>query len=84
MTKKTIFISFDGKEFATEKACCEYEMVINDTKDALSALKKIKTMCRVQQSCKNCIFGGVDKDCILTSDIPEYWNFEEIQKRIGD
>lgn len=78
MTKRTIFISFDGKEFATKKECCKYEMSM------IYAFKKIKTICKAQSHCENCKFTDLNGDCLLQHYSPEDWDLEEIQKRLGD
>ena len=83
MTKKTIFISFDGKEFLTEEECRMYEMSMADTEGVLSALKKINNICKYS-ICRECKFSYPDGSCALTSDVPEDWDLEEFQLRLGD
>ena len=80
MTKKTIFISFDGKEFATETACQEYEMLFSDI---LSGIKKISKICSTQSSCENCKFSYSSGNCLFQDYCPEDWDLETLQERIG-
>ena len=84
MTKQTktitVYVSFDGKEFATEKECREYEILFNDI---LPVIKKINKICK-QSNCDKCIFGYPNESCLITSDAPEYWDLEEFQQRLGD
>lgn len=85
MTKETktitVYISFDGKEFATEKECCEYEMLFNDI---LPMIKKLNKICKSHQTCENCKFSYDNEKCLFVQDVPEYWNLKEFTARLGD
>lgn len=84
MTKRTIYISFDGKEFATEKECVKYE-TFNKLKDIIPTLKTIQEICNKYSHCHECVFCNEGSDnCMFRKDTPEWWDLSEIKKRIGD
>ena len=78
MTIEQRFIAFDGKEFKTEEECVKYE-TFNKLKDIIPALKTIQEICNKCYHCHECVFCNEGSDtCILSKDIPEYWNLERI------
>lgn len=81
MTIEQRFIAFDGKEFATETACQEYEMSFNDI---LPVIKKINKICKSQPVCKNCKFSNSEGFCLFRGGVPEYWKLEGFQLGIGE
>ena len=64
MRKKIIYVAFDGKEFDTEKECCEHEEKRKDLVKVSRAIDTIQNYCR-EKDCVECPFFSPLQDCKL-------------------
>ena len=72
MRKKVIYIAFDGKEFDTEKECCEYEEKRKDLVKVSRAIDTIKNYCKCC-GCHSCPFFSSRYGCNFIVDTPDEW-----------
>lgn len=46
---------------------------MNDTKELISAIEKVRSYCHNQEKCLRCVFYDLDLDCCNIQGIPDEW-----------
>lgn len=53
---------------------------MNDTKELISAIEKVRSYCHNQENCLHCIFYDIDLDCCNIQGIPDEWVYNRFSQ----
>lgn len=53
---------------------------MNDTKELISAIEKVRSYCHNQENCLRCIFYDIDLDCCNIQGIPDEWVYNRFSQ----
>lgn len=53
---------------------------MNDTKELISSIEKVRNYCHNQENCLHCIFYDIDLDCCNIQGIPDEWVYNRFSQ----
>lgn len=53
---------------------------MNDAKELISSIEKVKSYCHNQDNCLHCIFYDIDLDCCNIQGIPDEWVYNRFSQ----